>query len=823
MCQIRNLHFVIDLYTCTPIVFVDSYTLIPTIIQFLYFFPFTVSERTRVHFEEAMSEGTLWIRNGNTFFLGPGGSGKTHTLAALLEEDPPPTRESTACAKTPVRAIAQLKMEVSGSTHFVRISEDHYSEMLAKSAEEICIAPSPKKMKLSNDVRSHELSTAAPTLPQKSSESIPATASTGGSSIDRQQPVAKPGLKKELLCRMQAKSKVSGRLNKKDLVNNRDSGGQPMFHEVLPVFVTNTSFGILCVKLNECLDDHPMVEYFIGGKRIGKPFKSPFTHLQTFRHCVKFLQSNSDESACPKLVFVGTHVDLEHECKGEDRKAKNEKLLSIVPPEMRDRIIFNGTSLKELLFPINAKRPGEADRKIMADIRALMIQELQKLPRQKVPLRYFSLEMMFQRLVKHKRKAVLSVEECFEEASTYCFTKESFIDALRYLHNLKLILYYEDILPGVVFINSQVLLDKITELVEYSIQLESDDDNKDPTTGSLRMFKACGIITTEILSRFRSGYVPGLFMEEELRKVFLKLFIIAEIGKGKYLMACLLREEVILASSDRSAHQVVPDMLYYFGPDGAKLGVYCFLISSLINEAKWELLTEGGCQVKLSRNRARFTVPGKYPGFVTITDSFSTFFSVKIEFPEKVTAEEATDICKKVCPTIRETILGNIQVAYRKLNYNDSSPQVAFLCSDHEGTSPHPAIVSEDTGFLTCTTHPGSVCCQMTSDHKVWLGKPTVSTSKPLLPVELTIKDLRMVLRAAWDGRSKWYNIGLELEIDPGTLKVIEGNNYKNIDDCFRDMLTTWLNTVEPKPTSAALADALRSPTVGYVDLAGDL
>ena len=518
---------------------------------------------------------------------------------------------------------------------------------------------------------------------------------------------------------------------------------------------------------------------------------------------------------------MGTHVDLEHMCKGEDRKAKKEKLLSIVPPEMRDRIIFNGTALKELLFPINAKRPGEADRKIMADIRALMIQELQKLPRQKVPLRYFSLEMMFQRLVKHKRKAVLSVEECFEEASAYCFTKESFIDALRYLHNLKLILYYEDILPGVVFINSQVLLDKITEIVEYSIQLECDDDNQDPTTGSLRMFKACGIITTEILSRFRSGYVPDLFMEEELRKVLLKLFIIAEIGKGKYLMACLLREEVILASSDRSAHQVVPDMLFYFGLDGAKLGVYCFLISSLINEAKWELLTEGGCPVKLSRNRARFTVPGNNPGFITITDSFSTFFSVKIEFPEKVTAEEATEICKKVCPTIRETILANIQVAYRKLNYNDSPPQAAFLCSEHEGTSPHAAIIGE-TGFLTCTTHPGSVCCQMTSDHKVWLGKPTVTTIKPALPVELSIKNLGVVMTAAWGARSKWYYIGLQLNIDPGTLDVIKVDN-KNIDDCFLAMLTTWLKTVDPKPTTSALADSLRSPMVGYADLAGEL
>ena len=131
-------------------------------------------------------------------------------------------------------------MEVSGSTHFVRISEDHYSEMLANSVEELSVDPEKSSRPVSSFDSSRQplTSTAALTLPQKSSGSIPPPASTEGSSIDRQQPVAKPGLKKELLCRMQAKSKVSGRLNKKDLVNNRDSGGQPMFHEVLPVFVS---------------------------------------------------------------------------------------------------------------------------------------------------------------------------------------------------------------------------------------------------------------------------------------------------------------------------------------------------------------------------------------------------------------------------------------------------------------------------------------------------------------------------------------------------------------------------------------------------------
>ena len=83
----------------------------------------------------------------------------------------------------------------------------------------------------------------------------------------------------------------------------------------------------------------------------------------------------------------------------------------------------------------------------------------------------------------------------------------------------------------------------------------------------------------------------------------------------------------------------------------------------------------------------------------------------------------------------------------------------------------------------------------------------------------LSMKDLGKVQRVTWDSRAQWYNIGLELEIDPGTLDVIEGNN-KDINNCFRAMLTTWLKMDEPKPTLGALAEALQSPTVGFEHLA---
>ena len=380
-------------------------------------------------------------------------------------------RDSTACAKKPIRAVAQYKVGVRGTTCFVRVTDDQYSEMLANSAEAV-------SKTISSTEASQPFNTKiVPTL--TSSLNVQVTESTKSSSprttekaakepIVQNQPLPKLGLRREFLCRMQAKSKTPEQLDGKDLMDVRDSGGQPMFHEVLPAFVTNTMFGILTVKLNEYLDNHPLVEYYINGNLIGEPFKSPFTHLQTFHHCLRVLHSTCKPGTCPKIVFVGTHKDLEQECLHEDRKEKNRKLERIISPEMKDNIIYNWESL---LFPINAKTPENDDRKLMGDLRQVMIKELLKLPKKKIPLRYFSLENAFQRLAKYQRRTILSIDECLKEATAYHFVKESLDDAIQYLHSLKLIMYYKDILPDVVFIDAQVLLDKITELVEYSIEL----------------------------------------------------------------------------------------------------------------------------------------------------------------------------------------------------------------------------------------------------------------------------------------------------------------------------------------------------------------
>ena len=668
-----------------------------------------------------MMAGEVSLRNGSALLLGVGGSGKTHFLAAFLKEDPPSIRESTPCAKKPVRAVARCKAGVNDD-HFVRITDDHYSDMLVGTAELSIESGAVSESSTQAEAKDDSNSLASASSPsQKETTRQPSSAVKVDASRREETWSVRRAMKRQYLRRMQAGAKKI-KLSNKELLDVDDTGGQPMFHEVLPVFIKNTMLGMLIVKLNEPLDSFPKVEFYTRGVCIGEPFNSPFTHLDTLRHCMRVIRSTCDRNTCPKIVFVGTHKDLAHECPQESIEIKEKKLRSIIPQEMEDNIIIDGESL---LLAVNVKTPGKEDEKMISILREKAIIELRKLKPKKMPLRYIPLEMAFQRMAKEQRKSVMSKEECFEVAATYNFTRESFEAALKYLHGLKLIFYYEEVLPNVVFIDSQAILDKITELAVHSLSLQAKSSDK--LLGALKKFVKHGIVTAEILEHFSSHYVPNLFMKEQLILVLKHLRIMAEVGEGEYLMPCLLRKQGIPRLVVGASSPVIPALLFYFGRDGPKLGVYCFLLASLITEAKWELLEEDGYPIQVSRNRVQFALYGKNPGCVTITDPFSSNFHVIVELepPEDAIADEIQQIYEEICPVIRETILTGIRKASQKLNYNSSIPEIAFPCPKHDDL--HPAIISDNQRHLICTSNR-RVYTEVTEQHKLWLGlKGTVN------------------------------------------------------------------------------------------------
>ena len=77
----------------------------------------------------------------------------------------------------------------------------------------------------------------------------------------------------------------------------------------------------------------------------------------------------------------------------------------------------------------------------------------------------------------------------------------------------------------------------------------------------------------------------------------------------------------------------------------------------------------------------------------------------------------------------------------------------------------------------------------------------------------LTAKDLWKVQNILWEVCEKWFDIGIQLKLEPNNLNKIEAN-FKTVEECCRKMLLTWLSQVDPKPTWAALVEALKSPPV---------
>ena len=83
--------------------------------------------------------------------------------------------------------------------------------------------------------------------------------------------------------------------------------------------------------------------------------------------------------------------------------------------------------------------------------------------------------------------------------------------------------------------------------------------------------------------------------------------------------------------------------------------------------------------------------------------------------------------------------------------------------------------------------------------------------------VDLVSGNLGKVQKVVWNARPKWFNLGLELGIDQDTLKMFQ-RQYPDEDDCFREMLSKWLKSVDP--SWEELLTALSQPPVGYKQLA---
>ena len=347
--------------------------------------------------------------------LGFAGSGKSHVLALILNEEPPSLRISTALTETPVRAVSFTRMAVDALVQmgmdrrmFKKISDDQYSAMVMKMAKgEVirCSSSDGLVIKLIEGLRKLVYTPAKPT----------------------------DEVEKELIVKFHRPDEDVESLEGQIVVELSDCGGQPQFLEILPRFIENMSLGILVNDLSQSLDDCPLNYYYnADGESVGEGVRSLLTNEQVIRLCLRMVASQNQGGRRVRFVFVGTHRDLEGKCT-QSREEKNRRLKEMVEAfGLEDCVIYRNRQFNELIFAVDAKHPEQVDYQTIGDLRELMMDESAARV-VKIPVSYHCLELTLKQKVKESGGQIAFREsDILKAVSHYHFTKESLKAALRY-------------------------------------------------------------------------------------------------------------------------------------------------------------------------------------------------------------------------------------------------------------------------------------------------------------------------------------------------------------------------------------------------------
>ena len=479
-----------------------------------------------------------------------------------------------------------------------------------------------------------------------------------------------------------------------------DSGGQLQYHDILPLFIQDPMVTIFVLKLSEELSHHPTIEYYgADGKRVGKPYRSSLSHKQILQHCLGAIHS---QDAHPLIIIVGTHRDaLRWRFWKESIEEKNKQLQALLD-STHSTALYCGEGMKELIFAVNGLSPEDVDRHVA---QVLKKQIISKSPQQliKMPIAWFGLEVVLQR---SSHDGVLSLVECQVSAKRFHIEGDAFSAALHHLVKHNVFLYFPEVLPQTVFCDPQVVLTKVTELVQYHHKLTDIPDEGVAVRGDLVMFRDHGLLSVELLRKFPKHYKEDLFTPQDLVKLLVSRGAIAMIRDGEYLMPALLPH---LDSTQVSKYLERGASLMIRFPHGyIPSGLFCCLVALLLSSS-WKVCMDRGKPLCLYRNCIRL-VHKVSVEVVTLVDMFSYI---------QISASNM------VCRQARDCVHSGIKSACSVLKYHNVQFEDAFMCAGARCTSdpPHVAVVvcSRSACKWKCTIKDDQNG-DLSEDQLMWLG-----------------------------------------------------------------------------------------------------
>ena len=510
-----------------------------------------------------MNEGYVSLNNIKMVICGPPAVGKTAFQDLLLGKPAPLKHNSTGIAARPIQAvqITANTEDENPRNEWKETDNDDLLRMLSEAIEKEGTTPSPEEESSTTSdtpspaheaASSQEDTTSIEPSPEDTTAPVPtAQASNDTTTSTPHQPTTKATTSlttSEATTTSQSASEattpqsaseattdsefdkslqellgqitnVEGSQSQKLLdatwIHLLDSGGQPQFTDLLPMFVRDNSLYIIVMKATESLHDKPAFFYSVDGKPVRASNDLTMTNLENIENSVRSVVAAAprDKGSTNKPMFaiLATHIDrLPSKFVKARLKKYDEKILERLD-KFHDHFIFYEYKSNQLIFPVNnccdKNRQGKS-----AEIRdRLMPQsddEMSLRRKKKIPIRWYVFNLKMKEEVSEETHRMISLQSCYKIGDKWGMKEKEVNACLEYLDSMRLCTYYPKVLKKVVFTSPQFLINCLSKIVQQSFVGEAE--------GADESLIKNGVFKESLLQKLKLGLNSGMFCESDL-------------------------------------------------------------------------------------------------------------------------------------------------------------------------------------------------------------------------------------------------------------------------------------------------------------------
>ena len=711
-------------------------------------------------------EGIMKLTLTRVLMIGPAGSGKTCAQSLLLNEPPPKLSTSSdphtnahsatsslpanslVCSSitphsivskpistdsTPIacKAIKALRIAFDGKESWNRITRDELLQKLASSLKETAENASQQKQSESLlDI-----------LPQQSEDKHEETPEEHDNPVSKETDDLTPEVPRprdEFKKMNELMHKARAQLSEK-WVYIIDSGGQPAYQELLPVFTRAISLNVITIDVSKNNDEEFEFMYRINGQEFPCDKGMKYTNCKIFNSVVSSASVQKPLNIPfvkhqPKysMSFVlGTHYDvLINKTSKKDAEKKVVQMSKKLMPELphlKNRIIskVHGNSV---IYPVNTmQEDSDKRKKISREIIETISKCTEVTIEIDVPMRCFVFELYLEE--KAKNEGFVTRDEAIKNCEEDLYMNEDDVEkTLIFLHASTIILYYPEIQPQLVFVNPQKILNVLSHLLAltYVDYPTAQSLAKGIEVSEMDDLKKEGCFTKNLLDKFTKVF-SGAFTAGYFINLLQHLHIISDfnsLSNNSYFLPSAL--PAYNNNYDKDLPKSIKPLYYvWLEQDPGKLRpknlvlvpqgifplIYVHLLEQISREYKVEFTQD-------SKYRDAFSlwiyIKGKRYTLYTINCSghIEVYFSGPAEY----------------CPQVRELITTTINKSSDAINAEQNYVS-AFPCPNKKDQCY--CIVNEEYKVANCSMcHSNDIS---ESDETYWCWFDSSSAGKLLL------------------------------------------------------------------------------------------